>query len=145
MSYVKVNNNYRSLDGLMKDIFNEFPSAISKTVREDVLNYPPVNITEKPNAYVVALNAPGYIKADFKISLDANILSISSEPTTTPEVENEKVIKKEFATKAFKRSFTLHDKIDIEGIVARYESGILSIELPKKEITPNPTKAIEIQ
>ena len=47
MSYVKVNNNFRSFDGFMKDLFNEFPAAVSKTVREDVLHFPPVNITDK--------------------------------------------------------------------------------------------------
>ena len=68
MSYVKVNNNYKSLDGLMKEIFSEFPSAVSKAVREDVLHYPPVNIIDKTALYSVELSAPGYEKADFSIN-----------------------------------------------------------------------------
>ena len=54
MSYVKMNNNYKSIDGIMKEIFNEFPSAVSKAVREDVLHYPPVNIIDKAAGYSVA-------------------------------------------------------------------------------------------
>ena len=44
---VRTNNNFsKSFDGLMKELFNEFPSAVSKTVREDVLHFPPVNISD---------------------------------------------------------------------------------------------------
>lgn len=133
MSYVKVNNNYKSLDGFMKEIFSEFPSAVSKAVREDVLHYPPVNIIDKTALYSVELSAPGYVKADFSIKLDNNVLTVSTEKKEEPTVENEKLIRTEFGLKSFKRSFTLNEKIDTENIAARYENGILKIELPKKE------------
>ena len=133
MSYVKMNNNYKSIDGFMKEILNEFPSAVSKAVREDVLHYPPVNIIDKASIYSVELSVPGYIKADFSIKLDNNVLTVSTEKKEQSSVENEKFIRTEFALKSFKRSFTLNEKIDTENIVARYENGILVIELPKKE------------
>jgi len=133
MSYVKVNNNYKSLDGLMKEIFSEFPSAVSKTVREDVLHYPPVNIIDKAVLYSVELSAPGYEKSDFSIKLENNVLTVSTEKKEEASKENEKLIRTEFGLKSFKRSFTLNEKIDTENIAARYESGILKIDLPKKE------------
>ena len=133
MSYVKVNNNYKSLDGLMKEIFNEFPSAVSKAVREDVLHYPPVNIIDKKSLYSVELSAPGYEKADFSIKLDNNVLTVSTEKKEEATIESEKLIRTEFGLKSFKRSFTLNEKIDTENIAARYENGILKIDLPKKE------------
>lgn len=133
MSYVKMNNNYKSIDGFMKEIFNEFPSAVSKAVREDVLHYPPVNIIDKANIYSVELSVPGYIKADFCIKLDNNVLTVSTEKKEQSSVENEKFIRTEFALKSFKRSFTLNEKIDTDNIAARYDNGILKIELPKKE------------
>ena len=132
MSYVNV-NNYKSIDGFMKEIFNEFPSAVSKAVREDVLHYPPVNIIDKTSVYSVELSAPGYIKADFSIKLDNSVLTVSTEKKEGPANENEKLIRTEFALKSFKRSFTLNEKIDTENISARYENGILTIDLPKKE------------
>ncbi len=145
MSYVHVNNNYRSLDGLMKEIFNEFPAAVSKTVREDVLNYPPVNITDKKEVYLVELSVPGFEKSDFKIKLDNNILTVSTELKEEAAVENEKKIRKEFSFKSFKRSFTLNEKIETEKIQARYENGILKIDLPKKEVSNAGEKDINIQ
>ena len=133
MSYVKMNTNYKSLDGFMKEIFNEFPSAVSKAVREDVLHYPPVNIIDKAAVYSVELLVPGYIKADFSIKLDNNVLTVSTEKKEYNNVDSEKFIRTEFALKSFKRSFTLNEKIDTDNIGARYEDGILKIELPKKE------------
>ena len=128
-----MNNNYKSIDGFMKEIFNEFPSAVSKAVREDVLHYPPVNIIDKANIYSVELSVPGYIKPDFSIKLDNNVLTVSTEKKEQSPVENEKFIRTEFTLKSFKRSFTLNEKIDTDNIAARYDNGILKIELPKKE------------
>ncbi len=74
MTLVKVNNGFsKSFDGMMKDLFNEFPSAVSKTVREDVLHFPPVNIIDTDGAYVIELSSPGFEKADFIVKLESNI------------------------------------------------------------------------
>jgi len=146
MTLVKVNNPLaKSLDGIMKDFMNEFPSTISKTVREDVLHFPPVNITEKQDLYLVELAAPGFEKADFNVKLEENILTISTEKKETVKSENDKMIRREFGYKSFKRSFTIDEKINAENITAKYENGILILELPKKEIVKPSAKEINIQ
>jgi HSP20 family protein len=145
MTLVKVNNQFsRSIDGMMKDLFNEFPSTVSKTFREDVFNFPPVNITEKPASYQVELSAPGFEKADFIVKLEGAILNISTEKVEEKKEESDKIIRKEFTYKTFKRSFTLDDKIDAEKIIAKYENGILKLDLPKKELLKGTVKEISI-
>lgn len=145
MTLVKVNNPLsRSIDGFMKDFLSEFPSTVSKTFREDVLHFPPVNIKETPEAYLLDLSVPGYEKNDFKINLEANVLTVSSEKKTEETNEENKTIKTEFSYKAFKRSFTIDDKIDAENISAKYENGILKLELPRKEIIKQGAKEINI-
>ncbi|MBC7867357.1 MAG: Hsp20/alpha crystallin family protein [Gloeobacteraceae cyanobacterium ES-bin-316] len=147
MTLVKVNNNNnlsRSLDGMMKDIFNEFPTTVAKTFREDVLNFPPVNIIEKADSFLVELSAPGFEKADFIVKLEGNLLNISTERKEEKTAETDKMIRKEFSYRTFKRSFTIDDKIDVENIVAKYENGILKLELPKKEILKAGVKDISI-
>jgi HSP20 family protein len=49
------------------------------------------------------------------------------------EVENEKVMRREFSYSSFKRSFTLPESTDSEKIKASYKDGILSINVPKRE------------
>ena len=146
MTLVKVNNPInKSFDGLMNELFNELPISFGKSLREDVLHFPPVNILEKNDLYHIELAAPGMDKADFNVKLDGKILTISSEKKEEKNQENEKMIRKEFSYRSFKRSFTVDEKIDATNITARYEHGILKLELPKKEEVKNGSKEITIQ
>ena len=146
MTYVKVNNQLpKNLDGLMKDLFNEIPVQFGKTFREDVLGFPPVNIAESEKTYHLEVAAPGMEKTDFSIKLEGNQLIVIG--TKKEEAQNDlvKSIRKEFSNKAFKRSFTLDEKIDFENIAAKYENGILKVDLPKKEDLKLAGKEITIQ
>ena len=145
MTLVKVNNPVaRSFDGLMNQFLNDLPSATGKTIREEFLGFPPVNIDEKPNSYLLQLAAPGFDKTHFTIKLEADLLTISAGKTAETKDETVKSIRKEFSNKSFKRSFTLDEKIDGANIVAKYENGILNVEIPKKEQEKTPAKEIAI-
>ncbi len=142
---VNVNNGTsRTFDGLMKDLFNDFPATFGKTVRQDLLHFPPVNIVEKTDSYQLQVSAPGWEKADFNVKLDEKILTISAEKKAEANPETDKTIRKEFSQKSFKRSFILDEKIDAAGINAKYENGILNVILPKKEEVKQATKEITI-
>lgn len=146
MTLVKVNNPLsKTFDGIMKELFNEFPAAVNKAVREDVLQFPPVNIVEKTTNYQVEIAAPGFEKTDFNIKLEGNILTVSTEKKDTVSETTDKMIRKEFSYRSFKRSFTIDEKIDSEHINATYENGILKLELPKREDLRSGAKEINIQ
>ena len=146
MTYVKVNNQLpKNFDGLMKDLFNEIPVQLGKTFREDVLGFPPVNIAESEKAYHLEVAAPGMEKTDFSIKLEGNQLSIIGSKKEDAPNELIKSIRKEFSNKAFKRSFTLDERIDSENISAKYENGILIVNLPKKEDIKLAGKDITVQ
>jgi HSP20 family protein len=145
MTFVKTNNPFaKSFDGLMQELFNDLPATLGKTVREDVFGFPPVNIAEKNDYYHLQVSAPGFEKGDFNVRLEGNILTISSEKKEEAKAENEKIIRKEFSAKGFKRTFTLDDKIDAANISAKYENGILHLGLLKKEEVKAVTKDITI-
>lgn len=146
MTLVKVNNPInKTFDGLMNELFNELPVNFGKSIREDVLHFPPANIVEKADFYKIELAAPGMEKADFNVKVDGKVLTISAEKKTEATAENEKIIRREFGYKSFKRSFTLDEKIDSAIISAKYENGILALELPKKEEVKGGAKEITIQ
>jgi HSP20 family protein len=141
---VKVNSPLsRSIDGIFRDFFSEFPTTVSKTVREDVLYYPPVNIVEYENHYLLELSAPGFEKTDFIISMDSKILTVKAEQKE--ENMTGKVIRREFGNKGFRRSFTVDEKIDTDKIDACYQNGILFVTLPKKTEQMKITKSIEVK
>ena len=103
------------------------------------LNVPAVNITENKDSYLVSLAAPGMKKDDFKIDVDGNMLTISSEKEESKEEKDKKFTRKEYNYSSFSRSFALPDEINREKIEAKYEDGVLKISLPRKEGTNQPS------
>jgi HSP20 family protein len=122
-----VKHNYRNLDNLFEDFFTGFPATAANR------STPAVNIQETADGYQVDLVAPGLNKSDFKINLEKGLLTISYEKKTEQEQKDVKVHRREFSVAGFKRSFTIDEQINVEGIQAKYENGILQLVLPKKE------------
>lgn len=107
---------------------------------------PSVNIKESNDDFEVEMAAPGFTKNDFKIELNHDLLTISSEKAIENETkEGQQFSLREFSYQSFSRSFTLPNTADSEKIVARYEDGILRIIIPKKEeARPKPARQIAI-
>lgn len=102
------------------------------------MNVPAVNITEQPNEYLLSLAAPGMKKEDFKIDINGNMLTISSEKEENKEEKNKKFTRKEYSYSSFSRCFSLPEEIKQENIDAKYADGILTITLPRKEEAKKP-------
>ena len=97
------------------------------------MNVPAVNITDRKDDYLVSLAAPGLKKEDFKIDVEGNILTISSEKEEKKEEKEEKYTRQEYSYSSFERSFTLPDEVNKDKIDAHYQDGVLKLVLPKKE------------
>jgi HSP20 family protein len=95
---------------------------------------PSVNIRETADNFEVEVAAPGMDKKDFKITLDGNLLTISSSKQQSNEENNDRYTRREFSYQSFQRSFELpKDVVDQENINARYDNGLLYLTIPKKE------------
>lgn len=145
MTLVKFNQQpARTFSSLVDDIFN------GKFINKDFVNadffgqHAPVNIRENKDAYLLDVVAPGLEKGDFKINLDGQTLTISSEKKTEQTTEGDKQIRREFSFRSFSRSFTVNENIDAEKINAKYENGVLKITLPKKEDKQDTVKEITV-
>ncbi|NCI46381.1 Hsp20/alpha crystallin family protein [Sediminibacterium soli] len=126
-----VKHNPSNLGVLFDEFFQGFPGTWGRDIQNGFS--PAVNVHETRDAYHVELNAPGRNKEDFKISLDKGLLTVSYEKQAESENKDYKTIRKEFSYSGFKRSFTIDDKINVAGIQAKYENGVLKVFLPKKE------------
>ncbi|MBI2270503.1 MAG: Hsp20/alpha crystallin family protein [Bacteroidetes bacterium] len=106
---------------------------------------PYANIIEREKDYLIELAAPGLSKGDFKVELDDNTICISTENKENKEKKDTGYRCREFSYENFSRSFRLPENSKAEKIEAKYEDGILKIEIPKKEITVSkPKKEIPI-
>jgi len=107
---------------------------------------PSVNIKESPDDFEVEMAAPGFGKNDFRIELNHDLLTISSEKELEKETqEGQQFTLREFSYQSFSRSFTLPNTADSEKIGAFYENGILRVHIPKKEeAKPKPPRKISV-
>ena len=103
-----------------------------------------VNIHESNDGFHLELNAPARQKEDFKINTEKGILSISYEKKEDVATTNYKTLRREFSVKSFKRNFNLDNNINVDDIKAKYENGVLSVFLPKKEEIKTQPKEINI-
>jgi HSP20 family protein len=133
----------KNLNNVFDELFNAFPVTFGNEAKGN--SAAPVNITESENGYHLQFNVPGRNKEDFKINLENGLLTVSYEKKEEPETKDQKVIRNEFSFQSFKRSFNLDQKINADGIEAKYDNGILKVFLPKKEEVKNTPKQISIQ
>jgi HSP20 family protein len=136
MTLVKFNTKPfdKSFNSLFEDFFTDIPVLYKNDVSESAWKgLVPVNIKETEKNYSLEVVAPGFEKTDFKVNLDQNILTISAEKKNETKTENEKLVRKEYSYRSFKRSFTLDEQIDTNNIEANYVNGVLTLNLPKKE------------
>lgn len=139
--------------------YPSIPSLIDNLMSRDWLDWtssnfsitnttlPAVNVIESENDYQIEVAAPGMKKEDFKIDLDNNQLTISSEKKSEKKDEKKgSYTRREFSYQSFQRTFTIPErKVDGDKISAKYCDGVLCINLPKKEeAKPKPAREIKI-
>lgn len=106
---------------------------------------PAVNISETDEHFKIDVAAPGLSKNDFKVEVDNDMLSISGERKEESNEANSRYTRREFSYGTFKRSFNLPETVDGEHVNARFENGVLSLIVPKKEEAKRkPVKEIQI-
>ncbi|KQS91693.1 Hsp20/alpha crystallin family protein [Chryseobacterium sp. Leaf394] len=147
MSIVKRNNdsllpaNPRTLfdDFFSRELFNWGNNNYSSTLS----TIPSVNIKENDQNFEVDVAAPGMEKQDFQITLEGNLLTISSSKKNQTEENKENYTRREFSYQSFQRTFELaKDVVDEEHIEARYENGVLKLMIPKTEEAKKPARRL---
>ena len=133
----------KSLNNVFDELFNAFPSTWESDGRNN--SAAPVNISETEKSYSIEFSVPGRNKEDFIINVENNLLTVGYEHKEQPEAKEVKSVRKEYSFQSFKRSFSLNEKVNADGIEAKYENGILKVYLPKKEEVKNSPKQISIQ
>ena len=133
MSLIKYNpGDYRpvSFNSLIDRFFND--SFVSNETAPSFT--PQVDIAETDKNFEIQFAVPGMDKKDFHIDINDGVLTVSGERKfeETKKEKNFHSVESYFGT--FKRSFNLPDNVKEEKIEAKYENGILIVDLPKSEV-----------
>lgn len=139
-----------SFDRVFNDLFEEmFPSS-TKELGVGLFTkgaYPKVNVVDEDTQVVIEAEVPGLTKDQVSIEVQDGILTIRGGKQQTEQRDRPgKYIHRELKQSTFARSFQLNENLDVDKITAKFESGILVLQLPKKVIEKKPeVKRIDIK
>jgi HSP20 family protein len=146
---VRTNGNlFPAIPSLLNDFLTDdwFDSSLANW-KSSGATLPAVNVRETNDDFRIEVAAPGMKRDDFKLELENNMLSISSQrEDKREEKDNDGYTRREFSYQSFQRSFRLpENQVEGEKVSARYVDGILQITIPKKETAKvKPAKQIAI-
>lgn len=92
----------------------------------------PVDLFREGDRYVLHADLPGVDPGSIDVDVDGNQLSIRAQRTADPS-DGSRWLARERSSGFFLRQFTLGDGIDVDGISASYEHGVLSVIIPVSE------------
>lgn len=135
MSLIRYNSTLNdfvptSFSNLIDRFFNESVARSGGAVYSFV---PKVDIYETEKSFELHVAVPGMSKEDFKLDLNENYLTISGERKFTRERKENHFQSVETQFGSFSRSFALPENVDAAKISAKYNNGILEVNIPKDE------------
>jgi HSP20 family protein len=136
----------KAFPSVFSDLFDYDKFFGGSFFRDHESTLPATNVKETDKDFKIELAVPGFKKDDFKVALDNDVLTISAETKDEKNEENEKFTRREFSYNSFSRSFQLPKSANSDKINAKYEDGILKIDISKKDeaIKENNKKHIQI-
>lgn len=136
--YLQTRNNANAYD--VFDVFDDF----FKPMFFDETKELKTNITENENDYELQLALPGFSKDEIKVALDNGYLTVSASKQQKEENKN-RYLRREISENV-SRSYYVGSDVLQEQIKAKYENGMLCLNVPKSQPKQvNDNKYIEIE
>ncbi len=128
--------------------FRELQNIDRKLYGRHAANEMKTDVHESEDHYEVDIDMPGFKKDEITLDLENGYLTVKGAKGLDKEETNKKgkVIRKERYAGALQRSFYVGEELTAEDITAKFENGVLSLAIPKKETKKLPEhKRIQIE
>ena len=121
--------------GLFDDLRRELNTSWDVGNRRAVRSrgvYPPVNLEETDDAFILRAELPGVAPEDIDVSLEGSTVTLSGERKIDYAAGNGTAIhRRERQSGHFRRAFELPSKIAVDQAEATHRAGVLELRLPK--------------
>ncbi|WP_210493952.1 Hsp20/alpha crystallin family protein [Patulibacter sp. SYSU D01012] len=134
----------RELGSLQQEVNRVFSAFFDPAVGPTSRWTPAVDLIEREGSFVLVADLPGVKPEDVAIEVEGDVLSLSGAREMRREVREGGVVRAERASGAFRRQLQLPEGVDAEAITARFEHGVLEVEIPKPERAKPRRVAVEI-
>ena len=127
-----------------ENLFDDFMNGFAFPAFQDVdkalygkhaKNLMKTDVKDVKDGYEVDIDLPGFKKDEIKIQLNNGTLTVSAAKGLDKDEEDKekKYVRRERYAGAMSRSFYVGDHVTEEDVHPKYENGILSFTIPKKE------------
>jgi len=136
--------SFRDMQSEIDRLFNGFLTERQLGFEKNC-NLPKTDVFETEEGFSFEFEMPGFKKEEIKMEVVENVLSVEAERKTEEEKKEKNYHVVERKCGKYKRQFSLPENVKIEDIQAKYEDGILEVNIPKKELEAPKSKKIEIK
>jgi len=134
--------DFENFQNRLQKYFNDFNSfGVSK---ENTFS-PQIDISEEDDKIIVDAEIPGVKKEDIKITIQDNILTIKGEKKKVEEEKNKNYFRSERSYGNFQRCFTIPKQVSSDNVEAKFEDGMLHIEMKQVEPKKPEERTIELK
>lgn len=123
-------------ENLLDDFF-DMPRISSRgfTNSQKLMN---TDVKDLGNAYEIAMDLPGFKKEDVQAELKDGYLTINATTNTSNDTKDDegRFIRRERYSGSCSRSFYVGRQVKETDIKARFEDGVLKLDIPKVEAKP---------
>lgn len=139
-------NSLMTRPGLFDDLFRDVaPGFFVRPLHGDALPAQiKVDVKETEGGYAVQAELPGVAKEDIHVNIEGSVVNLRAEVKQRDrQTEGERVLRSERYYGAVSRSFQLPVDIDEGKAKAKYDNGVLTLNLPRKAANTNQRLAID--
>ena len=131
-------------DDFDRNFFRGFGNIDRALYGKHAQNMMKTDVKETDEGYEVDVDLPGFQKDEIHLELTNGYLTISAEKTLEKDNENKKgkMLRQERYAGVMQRSFYVGEHITEEDVKASYESGVLHLVIPKKDVPKMPEKKV---
>ena len=129
-----------------RDFFRGFARPEHMLYGKNASRMMKTDVKETETGYELDVDLPGFSKDEIRLDLENGYLTIKTEKALENKEEKKgKVLRQERYTGTMSRSFYVGENVSEEDIKAKYENGVLSLAIPKKEARVPEKKQILIE
>ena len=127
---------FNQLDREFDNLFRTFALRDVALPRQAFEKQPivaPADVVETEAGFEVRVDLPGHDPKSIDVKLENDTLTISSARTAETRTEKDSWLRVERVHGTFSRSFVLPAIVDGSRVEAKYENGVLTVVLPKRD------------
>ena len=124
--------------------FPEFRNVDRKLYGRHAAHEMKTDVREHEDHYEVDVDLPGFKKDEIRLELENGTLTVHAAKDVEKEQKDKagKIIRQERFCGAMQRSFYVGEALTEEDIGAQFENGVLSLNIPKKDVRKLPEKKV---